>query len=95
MRTAAGESPRTAAEAAARTAGEEREPDRVAEAGLPSNCTAHGLRKIGAVRSAENGATAKQMMALFGWDSVRMAEHYTKMAEQKKLTAASVHTLIA
>jgi integrase len=67
--------------------------DRVAQAGLPDFCTAHGLRKAGAVRSAENGATAKQMMAIFGWDSIRMAEHYIKMAEQKKLAGAGMHTL--
>ena len=67
--------------------------ERGAEAELPLFCTAHGLRKAGAVRSAENGATAKQMMAIFGWDSIRMAEHYIKMAEQKKLAGAGMHTL--
>lgn len=67
--------------------------DRGAEAGLPLFCTAHGLRKAGAVRSAENGATAKQMMAIFGWDLIRMAEHYIKKAEQKKLAGAAMHTL--
>jgi integrase len=29
--------------------------------------SAHGLRKAGATRAAENGATAHQQMALFGW----------------------------
>jgi hypothetical protein len=28
---------------------------------------AHGLRKAGATRAAENGATVNQLMALFGW----------------------------
>lgn len=67
--------------------------DRVAEAGLADHCTAHGLRKAGAVRAAEHGATAKQMMAIFGWDSIQMAQHYLAKAEQKKLAGAAMHTL--
>jgi integrase len=68
--------------------------DRVVEAELPGHCSPHGLRKVGAVRAAENGATERQMMALFGWDTPKLAAHYARMASQKKLAAASVHTLI-
>ena len=67
--------------------------ERCREAGLP-HCTPHGLRKIGAVRAAENGATEKQMMALFGWSTSRLAAFYAEMANDKKLAAASVHMLI-
>ena len=67
--------------------------DRCREAGLP-HCTPHGLRKIGAVRAAENGATEKQMMALFGWNTARLAAFYAEMANDKKLAAASVHMLM-
>ena len=35
------------------------------EAGL-TNCSAHGLRKAGAAIAAENGATERQLMAIFG-----------------------------
>ncbi len=56
-------------------------------AGLPQ-CTAHGLRKIGAVRAAENGATEHELMALFGWDNAKMARIYTRKAAQKKLAVS-------
>ena len=67
---------------------------RVIEAKLPSICTPHGLRKIGAVRAAENGATEQQMMAIFGWDSPKLAAHYAKKASQKKMAGAAMHMLI-
>ncbi|MFL5240377.1 MAG: tyrosine-type recombinase/integrase [Rhizomicrobium sp.] len=54
------------------------------QAGL-NHCTAHGLRKAGAVIAATNGATSRQLMALFGWDSIKMAELYTRQADQQRL----------
>ncbi|WP_162651531.1 tyrosine-type recombinase/integrase [Lentilitoribacter sp. Alg239-R112] len=33
-----------------------------------------GLRSGGATLAAENGATAKQMMAIFGWSDIKHAE---------------------
>jgi integrase len=47
--------------------------------------SAHGLRKIGATRAAEDGATVKEMEALFGWTGGAMAERYTKRADRKHL----------
>jgi len=41
---------------------------RCREAGL-ENLSAHGLRKLGAQRCAEAGATEHQLMALFGWSN--------------------------
>jgi hypothetical protein len=35
--------------------------------------------------AAENGATTRQLMAMFGWDTPDMAEVYTRAAEQKRL----------
>jgi len=61
-------------------------------AGLPK-CTAHGLRKAGATRAAENGASDRQLMALFDWDSPSMAAVYTKAASQKRLAQQSVHLM--
>jgi integrase len=58
--------------------------DRCDEAGLPQ-CTAHGLKKAGATIAAENGATDRQLMAMFDWDAPSMAWTYTKAAEQKRL----------
>jgi integrase len=61
-------------------------------AGLPE-CTAHGLRKAGATIAAENGATAHQLMAIFGWDTLKQAEVYTKAADQKRLAESSMHLI--
>ncbi|MBS7702665.1 tyrosine-type recombinase/integrase [Chelatococcus asaccharovorans] len=48
--------------------------DRCDEAGLPQ-CSAHGLRKAGATIAAENGATERQLMAIFGWSTIgKLAE---------------------
>jgi hypothetical protein len=40
------------------------------QAGL-RHCSAHGLRKADATIAANNGATAHQLMAIFGWDTIR------------------------
>jgi integrase len=63
--------------------------DRCDEAELPQ-CTAHGLKKAGATIAAENGATTRQLMAMFDWDSPSMAEVYTRAAEQKRLAGEAM-----
>lgn len=62
------------------------------EAGLP-HCTSHGLRKAGAAMAAENGATAHQLMSIFGWLTLKEAERYTRAAEQKRLAAGAMSLL--
>ena len=62
------------------------------EACLPE-CTAHGLRKAGAVIAAENGATPHELMAIFGWLTLKEAERYTRAAEQKKIAARAMPML--
>ncbi len=57
--------------------------DRCNEAGLPQ-CSAHGVRKAAAARAADNGATTHELMAMFGWLNLKMAEHYTKAANRKR-----------
>ena len=64
------------------------------QAGL-YHCTAHGLRKAGATIAANNGATAHQLMAIFGWETLRMAEAYTRAADQEHLAEAAMHMLEA
>ena len=56
-------------------------------------CTAHGVRKAGATIAAENGATAHQLMAIFGWDTLKQAEVYTKATDQKRLAESSMHLI--
>jgi integrase len=66
--------------------------DRCNEAGLP-HLSAHGLRKAGATRAAENGATAHQLMAIFGWRTIKQAEVYTRAAERGRLAGEAMHLL--
>jgi integrase len=54
------------------------------EAGLPQ-CSAHGLRKAGATIAAENGATDRQLMALFDWTSEKQANTYTAAVNRRRL----------
>jgi hypothetical protein len=51
--------------------------------------SAHGVRKIAATIAAENGATAHQPMAIFGWLNIRQAEHYTREAQRAQTGRAS------
>jgi integrase len=62
------------------------------EAELP-HCSAHGLRKAGAARAAENGATTHELMAIFGWQTVKEAERYTQAAQRKRLAASAERLL--
>lgn len=57
------------------------------------NCSAHGLRKAGAAMAANNGATTRQLMAIFGWSSSKMADFYSRGADQRRLAEAAMHML--
>ncbi len=63
------------------------------KAKLPK-CTAHGLRKAGAVRAAEAGASEHELMAMFGWEDADMARVYTRKAAQKKLAQSGAAKLL-
>jgi integrase len=52
-------------------------------AGCPGS--AHGLRKSGATKAAENGASDRQLMAMFGWKTPKMASVYTRAADRKRM----------
>lgn len=60
-------------------------------AGVPG--AAHGLRKAGATRAAEAGATVHELNALFGWEGNKMAAVYTKLADRKRLAAQAIEKL--
>lgn len=66
--------------------------DRCNEAGLPQ-CSAHGVRKAAAARAAENGATTHELMAMFGWMTLKEAERYTKGAQRKRLSGRAATLL--
>lgn len=54
---------------------------------------AHGLRKVGATRAAENGATEAELNAIFGWTDPKMAQHYTKAANRARLAKQAMRKL--
>jgi integrase len=65
---------------------------RCREAGLP-HCSAHGLRKASATIAAENGASDRQLMAMYGWQTSKQATHYTRSANQTRLAASGMSLL--
>ena len=63
------------------------------QAGLPE-CSAHGLRKAGATIAAENGATTHDLMAIFGWKTLKEAARYTEAVRKHLLAAKNMHKLV-
>ena len=62
----------------------------VAEAGLPSGLSLHGLRKADGVRMAQSGATENEIAAKLGHSDTRSASVYTKGADQQRLADAAI-----
>lgn len=58
------------------------------------NKSAHGLRKIGATRAANNGATVPQLNAIFGWSGGKMAALYTQAADRERLAKEAIGKLV-
>ena len=57
------------------------------------NKSAHGVRKIGAIRAANNGATVAELEAIFGWIGGRMALLYTQTADRARLARRAIDKL--
>jgi integrase len=55
--------------------------------------SAHGVRKIGATRAAENGATVAELEAIFGWSGGGMASLYTRAADRARLAKSAMAKL--
>jgi integrase len=55
--------------------------------------SAHGVRKIAATRAADAGATEAELMAIFGWTDSKMAAHYTRTANRKRLATQAMTKL--
>ena len=66
--------------------------DMCSEAGLPQ-CSAHGLRKAGARRLAEHGATEWEVMAFLAHRTAKEASRYTAAANRAKLTSSGMAKL--
>jgi integrase len=54
-------------------------------AGLPPECSFHGLRKAACRRLAEAGCSASEIAAISGHKTLREIERYTKGADQERL----------
>ena len=67
--------------------------DQVKAAGLGEGLTPHGIRKRAATYIADEGASTKQMMAVFGWKKPEQAEVYTAAAEAKRLAKEGLEKL--
>jgi integrase len=66
---------------------------REACAGADVPGSAHGLRKAGATRAANNGATVAQLGAIFGWTGAKMASLYTQGADRARLARDAMKML--
>lgn len=60
-------------------------------AGVPGS--AHGLRKAGATRCADAGATIHELNSIFGWSGTKMAAHYTENADRARLARQAMRKL--
>jgi integrase len=61
--------------------------------GIPVGKSAHGVRKIGAIRAAHAGATVAELNAIFGWTGERMALHYIREADRARLAKGAMSKL--
>ncbi len=59
-------------------------------AGLPTRCSAHGLRKAVARRLAKKGASAHQIAAITGHKTLSEVQRYANAANQAKLARQAV-----
>jgi integrase len=55
--------------------------------------SAHGVRKIGATRAANNCATVAELEAIFGWQGGGMASLYTRAADRARLAKGAMAKL--
>jgi integrase len=55
--------------------------------------SAHGVRKIGATRAANAGATVAELEAIFGWHGGGMASLYTRTADRRRLSKGAISKL--
>jgi integrase len=55
------------------------------DAGLPPECSFHGLRKAALTRLADAGKTVHQIAAVSGHKTLKEVERYTRAADQRRL----------
>jgi integrase len=60
-----------------------------------SDKTFHGIRKGVASSLAENGSSIKEIAAILGHKSIRMAAYYADQASGKKLVENAVSSIVS
>jgi integrase len=55
------------------------------DAGLPPECSFHGLRKAALTRLADAGKSVHQIAAVSGTKPLKEIERYTRRADQRRL----------
>jgi integrase len=65
------------------------------EAGLPTRCRLHGLKKGGMRRLAEAGNTAHELMAISGHRTLTEVQRYTKDVDRKRLADSGMAKKLA
>jgi integrase len=63
------------------------------EAGLPTTCVFHGLRKAALTRLAEAGCTVHEIQAISGHKNLKEVEHYTRAVDQARLARAAMERM--
>lgn len=56
--------------------------------------SAHGLRKLAAIRWAERGATEAQLQAWFGWTTAKQSSVYTRKVNRERLEAETAALIL-
>jgi integrase len=65
------------------------------KAGLPKECSAHGLRKAACRRLAEAGCSALEIMAISGHASLREVQRYCAAADQARMARSAMASVSA
>jgi integrase len=63
-------------------------------AGLPRECTAHGLRKACARRLAEAGCNPHEIMSITGHKTLAEVERYTRAVDRERLVREAAIKLV-
>jgi len=59
-----------------------------------AHCSAQGLRKAGAKIAAESGATTHQLMSIYGWETLKQAEIYTREANMVAMAEGAMYLIV-
>ena len=63
-------------------------------AGLPKECSAHGIRKAVARRLAEAGCTPHQIMSITGHKTLKEVDRYTAQASRRRLALEAMDKVV-